>query len=29
MPADLAGICAAWDYSHPDNEPSSVGLLVG
>lgn len=26
MPADLAGICAAWDYAHPGNEPSSVGL---
>ena len=25
MPAELAGICAAWGYPHPDNEPSSVG----
>jgi hypothetical protein len=25
MPAGLAGICAAWGYPHPDNEPSSVG----
>jgi hypothetical protein len=25
MPAELAGICAAWDYPHPDNEPSNVG----
>jgi hypothetical protein len=25
MPAELADICAAWGYPHPDNEPSSVG----
>jgi hypothetical protein len=25
MPAGLAGICAAWGYPHPDNEPSNVG----
>ena len=25
VPAGLAGICAAWGYPHPDNEPSSVG----
>jgi hypothetical protein len=25
IPAGLAGICAAWGYPHPDNEPSSVG----
>ena len=25
MPAGLAGICAAWGYPHPDNEPSHVG----
>jgi len=24
MPAELAGMCAAWGYPHPDNEPSSV-----
>lgn len=24
MPAELAGICAAWEYPHPDNEPTSV-----
>ena len=24
-PAGLAGICAAWGYPHPDNEPSNVG----
>ncbi len=24
MPAGLAGICAAWNYPHQDNEPSSV-----
>src|SRR6266702_1263122 len=24
MPAGLAGICAAWGYPHPDNEPSNV-----
>ena len=25
MPAELADICAAWGYPHPDNEPSRVG----
>ena len=25
MPAELAGICAAWGYPHPDNQPTSVG----
>jgi LPS sulfotransferase NodH len=25
MPAGLGGICAAWSYPHPDNEPSNVG----
>jgi hypothetical protein len=25
IPAELAGICAAWGYPHPDNEPSNVG----
>ena len=25
MPAGLADICAAWGYSHPANQPSSVG----
>jgi hypothetical protein len=25
MPAELAGICAAWGYRHPYNERSSVG----
>jgi Sulfotransferase family len=25
IPAGLAGICAAWGYPHPDNEPSNVG----
>lgn len=24
MPAELAAICAAWEYPHPDNEPTSV-----
>jgi hypothetical protein len=24
MPAELAGICAAWGYPHPDNQPTSV-----
>lgn len=25
IPAGLAGMCAAWDYPHPDNEPAKVG----
>ena len=25
MPAELAGICAAWGYPHPDNQTTSVG----
>src|SRR6266568_5095300 len=25
IPAELAGICAAWGYPHPDSEPSNAG----
>ena len=28
IPAGLASICAAWGYSYPDNEPSSVANRV-